>query len=273
MKTKRVLLISYFFTPYAAVGAKRVSYWAETLPDRGVDVDVVTACKGKTSDKYTRVELKPAKKKGFKRFLIKDEGVQWLTSLKKLFTDDNLALQYDVILISGGPFMHFMIGKIIKRQNPSVKLILDYRDPFAKNPRFRNGWLKTQVKLFFEKRMNRYADSIVSVNNACLALISGKNEKKFVVENGYDERLVPEKQNKGNGFIYAGKLYNDRNPAVFIETLKELNVDTLSIIGDNDSFFKSNSFIKSNSLIIEGSMEYQEVLDRINVADVGLIFT
>ena len=78
-------------------------------------------------------------------FIIKDEGLSWISQLKAYLIKTQLPIKFDVVLITGGPFMHFSIAKFIKKRFKNTQVILDYRDPFAHNPVFSNNPLKIKL--------------------------------------------------------------------------------------------------------------------------------
>ena len=81
-------------------------------------------------------------------YLIKDEGVSWAKAVKKILLELDLKT-YAYMVFSGTPFMQFGLTGSIKARS-RAKVILDYRDPFAVNPRFNNSKLKFCMKI---KRM------------------------------------------------------------------------------------------------------------------------
>ena len=155
-----ILLIAYFFKPDKKVGALRASYWYENLSSlMDCNVSVVTA---NAESKGEAVHVVPLSSMPPKLALNKDVGKQWSNDLKLFFEASNIK-NPDVVIITGSPFTHFGIGEYLKNKFHS-KIILDYRDPFAVNPGFKNTPFKIWVKKLAERRYNRIADGLVTVN-------------------------------------------------------------------------------------------------------------
>lgn len=90
------------------------------------------------------------------------------------------------ILISGPPFALFKLGKILKKTDPSLKIILDYRDPWNL---WRDGSFIAYRK---EKDYLRFADKIIFVNDVIMKDTIQKfdldTRKCDIILNGYSEQ-------------------------------------------------------------------------------------
>ena len=154
IQKNHVLIIAFSFYPDKSVAALRPKYWAESLINEGKRVSVFTNAKINPTNTgvlkeiaVKQIELAP--KKTFS--LIADQGDRWgnplLNELSKYDVND-----FTSIIITGGPFMHMLIGKQLKSRF-NAQLIIDFRDPFAINPRFNDSWFKISIKKIFEKRI------------------------------------------------------------------------------------------------------------------------
>lgn len=221
----KVLMIGYYFDPYPGVGAKRLSYWADKLQETGHECNVLTATEQKES-KPEIIYIPDEENGPFLSKLILDPGLKWKSALKKYFNSISVdKFDYNYVIISGGPFMHFSISKYIKSKF-NAKIILDFRDPFANNPRFKDSWIKKLIKKYFERQFTKNADAVITVNSFCADLIENKNTPEFIIENGYDEeklQKVKDSHHAQNAFVlaHAGSLYADRDPSELIKTIKE----------------------------------------------------
>ncbi len=270
MSTKKhILIISYLFEPDNTVGAKRASYWAKNITQLAshIKCDVISTIENKAIsdiENYYHIP-NPKKPKG----LIKDEGVTWKKEIKKWIAVNKK--KYDVVIMSGSPFMYFSIAKEFKKRG--AKIILDYRDPFANNPRFNNSFIKIKIKKFYENKFNRLADKILSVNSFCLSLLSTykKQRNKFtVIPNGYENVEIPQysilSQEKIN-FIYTGTFFEDRDPKNFLKVILKNDDIKFHHIGKPTTL---NGAFKINAY---GLKTYPEMLEGIDEADIGIIFS
>ncbi|MEJ6737064.1 MAG: hypothetical protein QNK84_08510 [Flavobacteriales bacterium] len=266
-KGTNILIISYLFDPDNSVGAKRATYWAKNISrlDNSISCDVISTIKNSNVSgvrDYWCIP-NPNKPKG----LIKDEGVTWKKEIRK-WLEINKA-EYDVVIFSGSPFMYFSLVKNFQKRG--AKVILDYRDPFANNPRFGSSVLKIKIKAYYEKKFNTLADKVISVNTFCLSLLSKFNEDKFkVIKNGYDDVSVSKQSflTKGKvNFVYAGTIYDHINPKILLSGIEKNNEIVFHHIG------KESRVIKKCGIKAYGLKPYPEMLKGIDDADVGIIFS
>jgi hypothetical protein len=264
-KTTEILIIAYYFPPDNRVGALRTDYWYKNLPHlMPCRTIVITANSQAQGD---GIHFVPPTGKSFLGKFIKDAGLFWIDDLKKYLLS-HPEIKPDLVIISGGPFMHFGITKWLKK-HLSTKVILDYRDPFATNPGFRNSFFKRFMKLFFERRFNKQADALVTVNKYCSSIISSFNSKpNAVVQNGFDEseivNLTPVKLSDKLNLVYAGKFYF--SPEFLISAVEESG-NLLNYLGPDEEQLKSKSVIK------KGFLPYAEAIQEIAQSDVGVIQT
>ena len=271
----KILLISYFFDPFPGVGAKRVSYWADEIAKLNIEPTVITAIEQTTKKKYPVYYVPNSNQKRVLSSFIKDEGYSWELDLIHFFKENSSQLNFDYVLISGGPFMHMGISPYLKTLFPKIKVILDFRDPFGHNPRFKEPRFKRSLKHFFETKFIKNAHETIVVNKFCKALIKYNQDVK-IIENGFDERLLPEintDDELSNGeltFVYAGKLYTDRPPLNFCKVLITDDELIFKYIGPDK---KNIEPIVSDNIVYEGVLSYKDTLNSINQSSIGLIFT
>ena len=272
---KHILFISYYFEPFPTVGAKRVSYWAKYIHQHGIKADVVTAFEGE-EDGYTRYFVPPLYNTEPWNIFSKDPGVKWKNALIRFFNEKGDLPDYDVILISGGPFMHMGISKYLKRRF-GAKIILDFRDPFI-NPRFKESFLKRYIKKNINRKFIHDADRVITVNKFCATLLEAEKSKIEIIENGFDEKetaLVEKKpfNNDLINIINTGKIYI--NLSNFFEVLKQTFHDKIIFhqfgIESNEermlSLFEHEPFFISH-----GHVDYLTALQNIACADICTLF-
>lgn len=228
----KILFVAYYFDPFPGVGAKRVSYWANNLRtiNNDFDVTVITATEQipeKNNESINVIWVADSRKGAWARIFKSDFGSSWGDDLIRYFSTSNR--QYDVILFSGGPFLHFRIARKLKKRM-GARIIFDFRDPMTMNPRANlnlSGRLKQRVVRLIERKIVNQCDALISVNKWCLKLIAGWNTKKSIcIDNGFDESVVGSLDSKpllpSIGKIriaYAGKLARDRDPMPFLRVL------------------------------------------------------
>jgi hypothetical protein len=257
------LILAFAFPPNKRVGALRANYWHKELPSAfNCNTTVITAERGAIGD---GVHVVPKTGTSFVNRLIKDDGVVWRENIQMYLFKNDIP-HPDLVIITGGPFMHFSLAKWFKNIYGS-KVILDYRDPFAINPGFDNSKLKVRIKLFFEKRFNKHAHALVTVNDYCGQLVCRFDEKpNAIVQNGYDETVQPELKNielKNPSFSYTGKFYFDAAP--IIEVMEEMKLH-FHCAGPDE--VAPAEFIHPN-----GFVEYSEAVQLIADHDVAIIQT
>ena len=265
------MLISYFFDPYPGVGAKRTSYWANNIAAYGIDAHVLTATE-QIKDNPKVTYLKPSQSGGLLSKLIKDQGLSWKNDLKAYFSRQS-DFDYDVVLFSGGPFMHFGVGAFLKKKI-NCKVVLDYRDPFGYNPRHGDKFLKKTIKGYFEKRFNKMADAITTVNDICAAQMVHKS-KVTVIPNGFDDALLKHDETKQievvqGQILNGGKLYSDFNMQPLLDIVIANEALSFRQVGME---YANLDGLNNLRITTEGFIAYTELLERINASEICTVLT
>jgi len=115
---------------------------------------------------------------------------------------------------------------------------LDFRDPFANNPRFVYTPKHKELVSALESKYIKDSDHALSVNRYCLdALHLDDPNKGVVVANGFDERVstsieaIPLREGEQrHSFVYTGSFYSDRNAEPFLKAMDK-DKQTLIHIG------------------------------------------
>ena len=279
---KRVLFITYFFETTDGVGAHRLSYWAKNIARLSVNAiscDVITS-KYDQSLQHEGIDnifcISDEGKPMFNLF-VKDQGYAWKRNIVEFLLNGNDNRKYDTVLLSGGPFMQFLLVPFLKKQY-NCRVILDFRDPFANNPRFHNGWIKRMIKGHYESLFIKNADTVITINKTCSKLlsVSTKNASKMkIIDNGYDEVVIDSvvQQNRvfEEGkihFVYPGKFYPDASPSVFLNIISNSNNYSFSYVGT-----ESSEIAEFEGITNHGAKNYQDTIGIIHSSNVGLIFT
>lgn len=249
----------------------------------------------KKSEKINAAFLNEGKKKGLFQnlsvwirgnFFIPDARRFWINPSVKFLNNYIKEQNIKYIISSGPPHSMHVIALKLKQQNPTLKWIADFRDPWT-NIDFYNQLMlsKSADKKHhsLEKSVINTADSIISVGRfmsdefAQMYLESGgKNTSKFkVITNGFDRDDLPKIQiQKDEKFSIAhiGTLVKDRNPDVLWKVLSKLtkkNTDftkqlEIKLVGKVDAFvlqelakynlekyIKKIDYLPHNEVIIE----------------------
>lgn len=273
----KILIIAYSFFPAKSVAAIRTTYWAEEMVNtHNFDVDVITV---ENPDEVTKpvynTIVVPHKSIASRFALIKDEGLSWKKDVLDYFNNKEIEYVYDYVIISGGPFLHFDLGRKLKKKGVVKNAILDYRDPFSYNPRFNDSFTKRLIKKGVELYLNYGSDLILSVNNYCLNyIVNLSNAKKIVVPNGYDERFFSESNYNSSTelnakvLVYPGKFY--WHPVEFFETIKR-NGYCIKHAGPRSSLnleeIDSKSYYDYNGIISQ-----KQIPDFLCKGSIGVIF-
>ena len=283
----KILFVAYYFEPFAGVGAKRISYWARQIAksEKDIELEVVTATPESATDEFKVHYVEDVKNNTFGKLFKSDQGASWSSNLKTWFKLKN---DYDIILFTCGPFIHLRLVPWIKKQNPNSKVIIDFRDPMATNPRSNFNTLKLKLKnsliKVMEKSFVSKSDHVISVNKQCLGLISGcENIPTTIIDNGYDEEILKKidqdfQEHENVRLVYAGSFFRDRNPTPLLEYLKEFNSKNepsqqihFVHVGQQSNFLED--YRDCDWLIECGVKTYNETLAIISSCNYGLIFT
>jgi hypothetical protein len=275
-----ILFISYYFKPNKTVAAQRVSYWAENIsshfPDVTVDVITTSEQIGGDCENISRIFIVPDIEKGFLSRLIKtDKGATWYYALKRFFVKNTT--KYDAVILTGNPFMHFIIGKYLKNVM-GCQVILDFRDPFAKNERSASNGvivkLKRRVLTLFEYYFCEFADVVITMNTFCSELLCSRRKNIIeIIDNGYDEKNLAKAKaqsyfdNTSLSLVYLGSLARDRSLANVLMASENLpfKMNVLHI-GKPDA-----DLIQDARITCTGLVSYTEAIGYAKAANIGLI--
>lgn len=243
----------------------RAGYWYENLPKQyNYSVSVIT---NESEAIGERVHFVKCEGTSILSRLIADPGVIWKKNIKQYLDNSNIETP-DVVIITGGPFMHFALTPWLKKKY-NCKVILDYRDPFATNPGFNNSGVKASIKRSFERRFNKSADALVTVNKFCGKIIEAFNQKpNAIVQNGFNDTVSIDKKNHNFSFphfVYAGKFYFPPNELV--EALHDTQMK-LTYLGP-----ESKTLQADKQIFNLGFVDYKKAISEIASSDVGIIQT
>lgn len=222
LNKKNILLISYFFPPFAGGGVVRIKSIFNFLIEKNYNVSVLTA----TSDSYptfyepepenseskniTRVKLPFSKnivgslnkhitsttktssgsniKKKIKSFFVPDEYAFWAFKSARAGIKLCKKEKIDVLFCTGPPFSAFLSGYLISKFC-NCDLMLDYRDLWTQNPFLKKSFLANKLSRFLERKILKKAKYVITTNPKAETQLRNFepkiSEKINVMHNGY----------------------------------------------------------------------------------------
>lgn len=276
---RNIFMISYLVEPNHTVGSQRVSYWAKHWKDHCPDdkVYVISAMDSNqfmNCDGFYKIPVSHQKSPLSK--IIKDEGINWKKNLLQFFRQNDIAP--DVLIMTGSPFMQFGISKTIKSWHPKCRVVLDFRDPFAVNPRFPKNRAKEIAKGYYEQKFCTWSDAVVHVNSYCSRLLTNYDKfssKAYVIPNGYredfqllEQQIIP--QDDLIHLVYGGKFYESDIISKLLEELGSQNVVVHHFGEQNDH---SKKLVKFSNYVSYGAVDYNYLMTAIHQSNGGLIIT
>ena len=257
----RIAIVSYNWPPRNASGTHRPYSWARNWAARGAKVTVLTA-KKYDFDEPLDLELAgipgvevietpfldPARSK--LASLLKAAGRQWIRRAKLITkrlrgrsidlrerwciaarsVAGEVANRSDLVISTFGPTATHLIASDMKRANPQLRWIADYRDPWSSN--IHSEMLESERALEQKRELETIAsaDLLTTVSAELaqsLSEFSGKRAE--VVENGFDisEEVVVanlanrlDKPRRPFRIVHTGMIYSDlRDPEPLLRAL------------------------------------------------------
>lgn len=222
MNKKNILLISYFFPPFAGGGVVRIKSIFDFLNKKDFNVFVLTATTDSypafyeldpgnfNSDKIFRVKLplgnkivgsmnhhiassqKPSFsssiKKKIKSFFVPDEYAFWAFKSARSGIKLCKSEKIDILFCTGPPFSAFLSGYLISKSF-KIDLIVDYRDLWTQNPFLKKSFFANKLNKFLEKKILKKSKYVIVTNYNAQAELKkfapGIAQKIKVIHNGY----------------------------------------------------------------------------------------
>lgn len=288
----RVLVVSYFAPPTTPVSVQRLGYWHHALPalaaelGRKLSVTWLTATRAASASE----DMVIVPDKG--EFRVCDDTWSFIEELRRLKLDrisaswsDHVeefcrdwSVSFDTVILSGNPFYYFNLGPFFK-DLWGARVILDFRDPFAWNPRFDYSLEQRALFMGLEREMVGASDAVISVNTECLNQISPSTSTvRRVVANGFNEDIVDGFVNNGRRpadpdhvrIVYIGTIFRNLSLDGVLDALPAGRI-TLDHYGRDYSISQA---VKSHpSGMSHGALPYERLIAEIVSADAGVVMT
>jgi hypothetical protein len=244
----KILIIAPLFPPANTIGALRPYSWAKYWQMSGHEITILTL--PIKNNKWETLEYDLSKYE----IIRIDSDVYLIRKIKTLlqkllrksskqsFPDAPTILDrwiirgfqsvknrhWDCVISTYQPAAGHILGALLKKSNPSLKLILDYRDLWTQNASVPQ---KGMINDFLEKWCNRQADLISTVSRPLADLLMSKYNLSNVVtiENGVDfedlNKLTREKiwNDTRKRILYSGTIYSaHQDPSPLFQALQQI---------------------------------------------------
>jgi hypothetical protein len=287
----RLLLVSYYSPPTKTVAIQRLEYWKHHLPSiaasKGLSLSVdwlsATNPEGISDDSIYVPDRGPfqlprpnwERYRELQRLQLNLIGASWSHYVRESVPD--MTESYDAVLISGNPFYYFDLAPFF-RELWGAKVVLDFRDPWARQERFRYSIDQRAKLMEIEEEVVAGADAVISVNHECLnAIAPGVDAPRFVVANGFDETivdLVPDPSRaETDGLIklvYAGTVYATQP---LDNLLDALSADRHRLVHFGRDYSRSQAARSHPASRPGGLVSYEELIAELKASDAGIITT
>lgn len=272
---KNILIIAYAYPPNNVAGAQRPYALANYLDKTKYNIKVITCqnpdlpigknenfdpnideveliyIKSKVGSSASKLRQQTNQKKSkvtilskIKSFLFKigqhlvfpDKGMFWYPNVKKyLMQNKELIKKTDIVFSTSPGVTNHRIARFVKRQNPTIQWIADFRDfNYVEHLEQKKG-IKSLLHKKLEKSIINEASALTFVTKtmqiAYQKFYPSIKNKMHCVYNGFDKAdfsTVSEPLNHKLSFFYAGSFYNGlRSPLPLMQLLDKAFEDGL----------------------------------------------
>jgi len=319
MLEEKLLLIAFRFPPYAEVGSKRWTKLAKYLARSGVQVHVLSIDWGAETDalmhevKSDRITIERVRCRGFHRWRRNMYGDGLSGKIAKRLRREILrfadargwgddarfwggalipaALRaiddgFTTIVATGAPFYSCVWAARLKAKRPEVRLIQEFRDPWADLPSVVEGPPKTRERIIgLENELVDGADLVVTVTEALSDIISAGHPESEVVtiRNGFDPddfSITPVRRPRPFTLLHGGNLFLGRKqPSIgLLEVARDLRAEMpeLTIVSyggfPGDVRLRFADLIDAGTLVVNPRVSGTEIAARMNDAFACLHF-
>ena len=166
-------------------------------------------------------------------FFIPDARVTWVKPAVKFINKWINDQHIDAIITTGPPHSMHLIGLEIKKTQPDIKWISDFRDPWSDMDYlddFKMGKGAKKKLIEMEKTVVKYSDKIIinSPSVATTLIESSHKEKSTLIQNGWDSFDFKDVKTLKNTSVvfkigHFGSLYGSRNVPGLWRAVKKWN--------------------------------------------------
>ncbi|MCD4704641.1 glycosyltransferase [bacterium] len=273
IKNKKILVVAFYLYPCNLIGAKRSSYLANFLSNKGMDVTVL---KADNENYFNNIDFNLSFNSNIKIVNVNNkkkmsykESITWYFTFKKGIVKLLKKNDFDLLYFSGGPFFYFPLGSYFYRKY-GVPYILDFRDIWVNRLKKKITWKGKIFQCFnkyLEKKSLNDAELIIHVTNSesnyYKQYYNQINRAKLkIIYNGFDEAVlekniqyknlnkVEKKIHYNIGIFGKFSSYCSEHSLILINAIKELKKTvqiTIYHVG-----IKEEDFIK---LVMQNNLE------------------
>ncbi len=222
-------------------------------------------------------------------FFIPDARIFWVKPSATFLNDFIKSNQIDTIITTGPPHSVHLIGLKLKKKNPSLKWVADFRDPWTEWDLLDTLSLTKMARSMHKRQESdvlKNADRIVTIapfHVERLEELSGR--KVDLITNGFDEddfkNIIHISTNKFT-IRHVGIVDELRDPRPVMEAIKELCNDNAELankiqvefIGNVNSSFKEfidQDVVLSKITLFGGQMPHSQLLALYGQTDLQLL--
>lgn len=161
-------------------------------------------------------------------FFIPDARRAWVKPSVRFLQGYLKSNQIETVITTGPPHSLHLIGLHLTKQNPNLKWIADFRDPWTQinyHSQLKLTYWAKQKHKELEQKVIQNAHLIISTSYTDAENFKKLGAKKIeIITNGYDNEIDTSQKQKSDTFriVYAGGLEITRNPQVLWNVLSEL---------------------------------------------------
>lgn len=217
----------------ADVTIHRAKEWP-LLPRRGGAVVPAAAAEAAPARRSLAASLKQQVvgllKKAKPYLLIPDDQILWLPNALKLGREIIGREKIDAIFSTSGPVTNHLVARRLAREF-GVKWVADFRDPWTQNMHSSGIAWRERLEERMEAGVMAEADAVTTVTATFAENFRKKHGSRIrrleLIYNGFDQAdfvgLTPEHAAPGKFHaVYAGILYQKRNPRLLLRAIREL---------------------------------------------------
>lgn len=297
MRTRKLLIITRYFPPCAAIASQRMIGLVRYLPkynwntiviapphvhEEPNDPDLLKLISSETNTLYSVPFIEGFLGKVNRKFF---PDYLWMLHVQKACKKAILEHKPDVVLTTFPPMSVQKLGIWLKNSF-NLPWIADFRDPFF-IPEVQSDKIKKK-KLEEEKRIIELADIIISTSPTYTQRLQSAYPHALVkintITNGYDpenfQSSSPPPSRERLSLLYTGELYAKRNPLGLLDALAQIESSPIPnmpkigfhFIGRTNTDYDLAQEVRvrglEHSVKIEGVIPYKDCLRETTQADI-----
>ncbi len=225
--------------------------------------------------------------------LIPDDQILWMPNAVKLGREIMKREKIDAIFSTSGPVTNHLVARKLAREF-DAKWVADFRDPWTQNMHTSGIAWRERMEERMEADVMLEADAVTTVTATFAKNFQDKHQERIkrieLIYNGFDQadfeglepsHVAPEKFHA----VYAGILYQKRNPRLLLHAIRELidagEVDPKDLLLSFAGVFDYPGYSENRDCVeqlglgkivrVLGNLPHKEALGLMKGADVLLL--